>query len=88
LASGPPHFEEILPHLRAGDIVTHIYHGGEDSLVDAQGRVREVFREAKVRGVTFDAGLDRIHTSFAIVRAALAEGFWKRRGGPSKCMSS
>ncbi|HSB79150.1 MAG TPA: amidohydrolase family protein [Candidatus Methylomirabilis sp.] len=76
IASGPPHFEEILPHLRAGDIVTHIYHGGEDSLVDAHGRVREVFREAKARGVTFDVGLDRIHTSFATVRAALAEGFF------------
>jgi dihydroorotase len=76
IASGPPHFEEILPHLRAGDIVTHIYHGGEDSLVDAQGRLREIFREAKARGVTFDVGLDRIHTSFAIVRAALAEGFF------------
>lgn len=68
--------EEILPHLRAGDIVTHIYHGGEDSLVDAQGRVREIFREAKARGVTFDVGLDRIHTNFAIVRAALVEGFF------------
>jgi len=75
IASGPPHFEEILPHLRAGDIVTHIYHGGEDSLLDGQGHVRAVFREAKARGVTFDVGLDRIHTSFAVVRAALAEGF-------------
>jgi len=76
IASGPPRFEEILPHLRAGDIVTHIYHGGDDSLVDGQGRVREVFREAKARGVTFDVGLDRIHTSFAVVRPALAEGFF------------
>ena len=76
IASGPPRFEEILPHLRAGDIVTHIYHGGDDSLVDGQGRVREVFREAKARGVTFDVGLDRIHTSFAVVRLALAEGFF------------
>jgi dihydroorotase len=76
IASGPPRFEEVLPHLRAGDIVTHIYHGGEDSLVDAQGHVRDVFREAKARGVTFDVGLDRIHTSFAVVRPALAEGFY------------
>lgn len=76
IASGPPHFEEILPHLRAGDIVTHIFHGGEDSLLDGQGRVREVFREAKARGVTFDVGLDRIHTSFTVVRAALADGFF------------
>lgn len=76
IATGRPRFEEILPHLRAGDIVTHIYHGGEDGLVDAQGRVREVFREAKARGVTFDVGLDRIHTSFAVVHAALAQGFY------------
>jgi len=76
IASGPPHFEEILPHLRAGDIVTHIYHGGEDSLLDGRGRVRDVFQEAKARGVTFDVGLDRIHTSFAVVRPALAEGFF------------
>jgi dihydroorotase len=76
IASGPPRFEEILPHLRAGDIVTHIYHGGEDSLLDERGRVRKVFREAKARGVTFDVGLDRVHTSFAVVRAALAEGFF------------
>jgi len=26
--------------------------------------------------VTFDVGLDRIHTSFAVVRAALADGFF------------
>jgi dihydroorotase len=76
IASGPPRFEEILPHLRAGDIVTHIYHGGEDSLIDTEGRVRDVFREAKARGITFDVGLDRIHTSFAVVRPALAEGFF------------
>jgi len=47
IASGPPRFDEVLPHLRAGDIVTHIYHGGEDSLVDAQGHVRGVFRKPK-----------------------------------------
>lgn len=73
IAAGPPHVEAILPHLRAGDIVTHIYHGGADSLLDGQGHVREVFREAKARGVTFDVGLDRIHTSVAVVRAALGE---------------
>ena len=58
------------------DIVTHIYHGGEDGLLDGHGRVREVFGEAKARGVTFDVGLDRIHTSLAVVRAALADGFF------------
>ncbi len=75
IASGPPGFEEILPFLRAGDIVTHIYHGGSDSLVDANGRVRPAFTEARRRGVEFDLGLDRVHASFAVARAALAAGF-------------
>lgn len=75
IASGPPGFEEILPFLRAGDIVTHIYHGGADSLVDANGQVRPAFNEARTRGVEFDVGLDRVHTSFAVARAGLAAGF-------------
>jgi dihydroorotase len=75
IASGPPVFEDVLPFLRAGDIVTHIYHGGADSLLDARGRVRPVFQEARARGVEFDVGLDRVHTSFAVARAGLAEGF-------------
>ena len=75
IASGPPSFEDILPFLRAGDIVTHIYHGGADSLVDAAGQVRPAFKEARTRGVEFDLGLDRVHTSFAVARAGLAAGF-------------
>jgi dihydroorotase len=47
IASGPPSFEEILPFLRAGDIVTHIYHGGADSLVDAVRSVRPSTRHAR-----------------------------------------
>ncbi len=75
IASGPPSFEDILPFLRAGDIVTHTYHGGADALVDADGRVRPPFLEARARGVEFDVGLDRVHTSFTVARAGLAAGF-------------
>jgi dihydroorotase len=75
IASGPPAFEDILPFLRPGDIVTHTYHGGADSLLDGRGRVRPVFHEARARGVEFDVGLDRVHTSFEVARRGLAEGF-------------
>jgi len=75
IASGPPHFADVLPFLRAGDIVTHLYHGGGDALVDQHGRVREVFREARARGIEFDLGLDRIHTDFTVARAGLGQGF-------------
>jgi dihydroorotase len=73
IASGPPAFADILPFLRAGDIVTHAYHGGPDSFMDP--KVRPVFDEARARGVEFDVGLDRVHTSFEVARHALGAGF-------------
>ncbi len=75
IASGPPVFADLLPLLRPGDIVTHTYHGGADALLDDRARVRPVFHEARARGVEFDVGLDRVHTSFEVARAGLAEGF-------------
>jgi dihydroorotase len=75
IASGPPHFAEVLPFLKAGDIVTHVYHGGDDSLLDGNGRVRDVFKEARARGIEFDVGLDRDHSDFTVIRAGLNQDF-------------
>jgi dihydroorotase len=75
IASGAPLFRDILPWLRVGDIVTHIYHGGDDSLLDSGGVVRDEFREARSRGIEFDVGLDRVHTDFLVARSALDQGF-------------
>ena len=75
IASGMPPFRDLLPWLRPGDIVTHIYHGGSDTLLDEGGRVRDEFTEARARGVLFDVGLDRVHTDFEVARRAISEGF-------------
>jgi len=75
IASGPPHFADVLPFLKPGDIVTHVYHGGGDSLLDGNGRVRDVFKEARTRGIEFDVGLDRVHTDFTVTRAGVDQGF-------------
>jgi dihydroorotase len=75
IASGPPQFAEILPFLRRGDIVTHVYHGGGDCLLDCNGKVRDVFKEARARGIEFDVGLDRVHSDFTVIRAGLNQGF-------------
>jgi dihydroorotase len=75
IASGMPPFREMLPLLRPGDIITHIYHGGSDALLDERGRVRKEFAEARARGVLFDVGLDRVHTDFEVARRAIAQGF-------------
>jgi len=75
IASGMPPFHDVLPLLEPGDVITHVYHGGSDTLLDGSGRVRSEFAEARARGIRFDVGLDRVHTDFQVARAALAQGF-------------
>lgn len=59
LTPPPPEFDEVLPYLKQGDIITHPYHGGERTILDEKGRVRPEFWEAKQRGIEVDVGLDR-----------------------------
>lgn len=74
-AKAPPSFADILPYLRAGDVVTHMYHPGPGALVDRAGRVRPEYIEARKRGVRFDTGTARFHLCFPVARAAMDQGF-------------
>jgi dihydroorotase len=76
LAPPPIPFGDILPYLRAGDSITHVYHGGPGTMLDAAGRVRHEFLEARSRGVLIDTGTSKFHTCFAVVRGAYAQGFF------------
>jgi dihydroorotase len=71
----PPLFSDLLPYLKAGDVVTHMYHPGPGCLVDRHGRIAPEYLEARKRGVLFDTGTARFHTSHPVARAAIAEGF-------------
>lgn len=73
--SPPPSFRDILPYLRAGDVVTHAYHPGPVAMVDRRGAVRPEYREARARGVLFDTGSARMFTHFPTIRAAVEQGF-------------
>jgi len=65
--------EELLAILRPGDIFCHVFHGtGETILQD--GKVKAAVREARERGVIFDAANGSNHFAFAVAEAALAEG--------------
>jgi dihydroorotase len=75
IASGMPPFRDMLPWLKPGDIITHIYHGGSDTLLDGGGRIRDEFAESRARGILFDVGLDRVHTDFEVARRAISQGF-------------
>jgi dihydroorotase len=75
LAPPPPEFEELLPYLKQGDIITHPYHGGEKTMLDERGQVRLEFWEARQRGIEVDVGLDRFHGNLKVIRRALDQGF-------------
>jgi dihydroorotase len=66
---------EILDELRAGDILTHCYHGREEGILDGRGAIIPAARQAAARGVLFDVGHGKGSFSFAVARPALAQGF-------------
>ena len=71
----PPLFADLLPYLKAGDVVTHMYHPGPGCLVAGSGKIAPEYLEARKRGVLFDTGTARYHTCHPVARAAIAEGF-------------
>ena len=75
LSPAPPPFRDLLPYLRAGDVVTHMYHPGPGCLVDSEGKVEPEYVEARQRGILFDTGTARFHTNFPVAQAAIQQGF-------------
>ncbi len=75
LSPAPPLFRDLLPYLRAGDVVTHMYHPGPGCLVDGEGKVGVEYVEARQRGILFDTGTARFHTSYPVAQAAIQQGF-------------
>jgi len=70
----PPRLDEILPVLRAGDIVTHCFTGHGMKLMDDAGVPHKVAREAIDRGIVLDIGHGAGSFTFKSAEAALAAG--------------
>ena len=68
--------KNLFSYLKSGDIVTHIFHGGDDNIISANGKVYDYVKEARQKGIEFDVGLDRVHGSFQIIKQALSDGFY------------
>lgn len=60
--------------LRAGDVVTYCFRGGDWRIV-ADGKVRPEVRDARDRGILFDVGHGMASFDFAVAEAAIADGF-------------
>jgi dihydroorotase len=67
----------ILPLLKKGDIVTHMYAPPPSSILDEQGRLYPDVLAARRRGVRFDFGNGGTgHFTWDMVERATKQGFW------------
>ena len=69
---------EMLDALRAGDIVTHMYHGrGDGGFTDPGGAPTDAMRRARDRGILFDVGHGVGSFDWSVAEPACREfGFW------------
>ena len=72
----PPSYEEVVQMLRPGDVLTHAFRPFPNAPYDHQGKVKDVVREARERGVKFDIGHGKGSFAFKTARAMLANGFY------------
>ena len=74
--SGRTMREELLEHLRPGDIHTHMYNDRQVELIDRfTGRVQPWMTEARRRGVLFDVGHGGGSFLWPVATRALEQGF-------------
>lgn len=57
----------------AGDMITHLYHGNLGKVIDDNGKVLPVVRDAERRGVIFDLGFGGYNFSWDVAEKAYAQ---------------
>jgi dihydroorotase len=67
--------EQVLPLLKAGDVLAHIYSNMPDGIVGEDEQVPSVIRQALDKGVRFDIGYG-VNFSYRIARMLMAEGIY------------
>ncbi len=72
----PPSNEENLRLLRAGDIVTHCFHGKDMPLWNADGTPIRAMEAALSRGVLLDIGHGAASFDATVAQGVLARGFY------------
>jgi dihydroorotase len=74
IAFGPPAIEEVLPFLKPNDVLTHCFTGHAMSIVDAEGRLLEVAKQAWDSGVVMDVGHGTGSFSYETAEALMGAG--------------
>ena len=67
--------EQIAAELRPGDVFCHMYAGKDENILSEEGSVRAGIREARQRGVVFDASNGRGNFLFQVAEPAIRDGF-------------
>ncbi|WP_414463723.1 amidohydrolase family protein [Hyphomicrobium sp. DY-1] len=57
-----------------GDMITHIYHGNLGQIIDENGKIMPVVKDALERGVIFDLGFGGYNFSWDVAEKAFAQG--------------
>lgn len=66
--------EELVDYLRAGDILTHMYHGWSSNILDKSSKVLPEVTDAVGRGVVMDVGHGNSSFQVSIAKGALDQG--------------
>lgn len=73
-SDSPISMAEIVRNLSEGDIVTHVFHGGENNCTENSF---EAFRIAKQKGIIMDSGFaGYVHTDFKNLSASFDAGYF------------
>ena len=68
----PTSMLSIVEELRAGDVLSHIYHGGKNDCTEDDFAALKLARK---KGIVLDAAFaGHVHTDFAVLRSAFAAG--------------
>jgi dihydroorotase len=68
-----PSAYEIFNISQAGDIITHLYHANGPGVLDADGRVLPLIRDAERRGILFDIGFGSFNFSWDVATACFEQ---------------
>ena len=66
---------ELVKLFRKGDIFAHVYHGTGSTIIGNDNHVLPEVKDARKRGVIFDAANGKNHFSFKTAESALDDGF-------------
>lgn len=64
----------IVDSMRPGDVLTHLYHGWDNGILDDRGKVKPEIREAHQKGIRFDLGHGKRSFTYDVARKALDQG--------------